>query len=325
MRIPASEKTITYINSSKVDGGKKVMGKTNPETWKLWKDKYVVLKNFIPQEVIKMTLDTWKTVEAHEEWDSAIMYRETRDITHMTPEHQKNKSKGGYCTPWGVALHRWLWDALKGKIDMTLRETYSYSRRYERGAYLTSHTDRPSCEISATVCLDYKTDDNTPWKIWVQNDQDYLDFQDNQEMVQITQSIPPRLRKNAIGLSLEPGDVLLYQGPNIPHWRDTFVGDYSYHIFLHFYAMESMMMTLNEFTYTRDDWIKDGRPVSVLEYDGRVDRYSPKVIGSRENDMIHNFHEFWDKDFYRKTRMKKAEFCNSYDHLTLLEGKNDGI
>ena len=36
---------------------------------------------------------------------------------------------------------------------MDLRETYSYTRKYDRGAYLRAHTDRPSCEISATVCL----------------------------------------------------------------------------------------------------------------------------------------------------------------------------
>ena len=28
-----------------------------------------------------------------------------------------------------------------------------------RGAYLSPHLDRPSCEISATLCLDYKSDD----------------------------------------------------------------------------------------------------------------------------------------------------------------------
>ena len=34
---------------------------------------------------------------------------------------------------------------------MDLQETYSFSRKYERGAYLKAHADRPSCEISATL------------------------------------------------------------------------------------------------------------------------------------------------------------------------------
>ena len=35
---------------------------------------------------------------------------------------------------------------------------------HHRGAYLNAHVDRPSCEISTTICLDYKSDDNSPWK-----------------------------------------------------------------------------------------------------------------------------------------------------------------
>ena len=75
---------------------------------------------------------------------------------------------------------------------MDLVETYSYTRKYERGAYLTSHTDRPSCEISATLCLDYQTDDNKPWKIWLQNDENYLNFNDSKKLIEITQEYHQR-------------------------------------------------------------------------------------------------------------------------------------
>ena len=61
------------------------------------------------------------------------------------------------------ALHKYVHDKLDDVIDMELGMTYSYTRRYDRGAYLGSHVDRPSCEISATLCLSYQTDDNTPW------------------------------------------------------------------------------------------------------------------------------------------------------------------
>ena len=186
MTIPFEKRTVQYIHTP-LDSGKKVSGKTTPETWKLMKDGYVVLKDFIPKDVLNMTLDNWRTVEENPNWESAILYREVNDITHSSPESSIGKSKAGYCTPWGVALHRYIKEKLINTcIDMELRETYSYTRKYERGAFLTAHTDRPSCEISATLCLDYQTDDNTPWKIWLQNDENYIDNPDSDDILRKT-------------------------------------------------------------------------------------------------------------------------------------------
>ena len=324
MPIREEERTVQYIHDAG-DGSKKVMGRTNPETWQFMKERYVVLRNFIPKDIINMCLDTWKTTESNPDWEDAIMYREVNDITHLTPEHQKNKSKGGYCTPWGVALHRWIHDALDNKIDIDLGETYSYTRRYERGAYLTSHTDRPSCEVSATLCLDYQSDDGSPWKIWLQNDQDYIDFHNNKQLVAETQGIPPRRREKAKCVSLEVGDLLLYQGPNIPHWRDTFVGDYSYHIFVHFYNRQSNMLNL--------PWGKQEDmqgmvgavpPNSVLEFDGRKDRYSVIDSTTEQRQHFEKFIEFWDRDIFREVpNVDRSLFCNNYTHLTKLEPKKN--
>ena len=320
MPIREEERTVQYIHDAG-DGSKKVMGRTNPETWQFMKERYVVLRNFIPKDIINMCLDTWKTVEGNPDWEDTIMYREVNDITHMTPEHQKNKSKGGYCTPWGVALHRWIHDALDNKIDLDLGETYSYTRRYERGAYLTSHTDRPSCEVSATLCLDYKSDDGSPWKIWLQNDQDYLDFHNNEKLVEETQGIPPRRREKAKSITLEVGDLLLYQGPNIPHWRDTFVGDYSYHIFVHFFNRQSNMSNLPWGNQEDMQGMVGSVPKhSVLEFDGRKDRYSAIDSTTEHRQSFEKFIKFWDRDIFREVPdIDRTLFCNNYTMLTKLE------
>ena len=102
-------------------------------------------------------------------------------------------------------------DKLRGVLDIDIRETYSYTRKYDRGAYLSSHRDRPACEISTTVCLDYQTDDGKPWVIWVDNSKNWVDFEDTLTMQQETQGIPNRKRES-VALSLEVGDVLVYQG-----------------------------------------------------------------------------------------------------------------
>ena len=163
--IPTGEDNRSYTPEKKesVKTGK-VRGKTNPATWKFMKERYVVLKDFLPKDMIRFAMDMWR---ADEECEDGYTNRETHDITYKNPMSSRGTSKGGYCTPWGIALHGYIHNKLKDYIDMDLRETYSYTRKYERGAYLGSHTDRPSCEVSATLCLDYMTDDNTPWKIWV--------------------------------------------------------------------------------------------------------------------------------------------------------------
>lgn len=324
MPVPFEKRTVQYINNDILDDSKPLMGRTNPETWKFIKEGYVVLRNFIPKDVLNMTLDTWKTVEASQDWDNAIMYREENDLTHSTPEHQKNKSKGGYNTPWGVALHRWLKDALGNVIDLDLGETYSYSRRYERGAYLTAHTDRPSCEVSTTLCLDYNTDDGTPWKIWVQNDQDYIDWSQT-DLLEVTQKIPSKKRTLGKCITLEPGDVLVYQGPNVPHWRDTFLGDYSYHIFCHFINRQSNHVGLPHGSIGKSLGGAGSVPEpSVLEYDGRGNRYNPIDEDTEDRKKFMKFSEFWDTRFFREyadkvpNNLGRRFFCNYYDHLQLV-------
>lgn len=321
MTIPFEKRTVQYIHTP-LDSGKKVSGKTTPETWKLMKDGYVVLKDFIPKDVLNMTLDNWRTVEENPNWESAILYREVNDITHSSPESSIGKSKAGYCTPWGVALHRYIKEKLINTcIDMELRETYSYTRKYERGAFLTAHTDRPSCEISATLCLDYQTDDNTPWKIWLQNDENYIDNPDSDDILRKTQGIPPRSRKNAISISLEPGDILLYQGPNVPHWRDTLVGDFSYHIFVHFFNDGTMLRTLPNGTFTLRDQVDHSGDNCILEYDGRVNRYvsTEDPRNAHIRPVFNDYIQYWDN--LGNIGLKKSDFTNNYSHLSELKSK----
>ena len=107
MPVPFDAKTIEYTQRDE-DG--LIRGRTNPETWSLIKDRYVVLRDFIPKEIIRYTMDIWK---AHDSQGLTATKREVRDITYKNPESSIGKSKGGYCTPWGVALHGFIHNKLK--------------------------------------------------------------------------------------------------------------------------------------------------------------------------------------------------------------------
>lgn len=132
--------------------------------------------------------------------------------------------------------------------------------------------------MSTTICLDYKTDDKKPWKIWVDNSKNWTLTDWNKDANALTQGIPIRKRKS-ISVDLEPGDLLLYQGPNVAHWRDTLMGDYSYHMFVHFYMSNGTVGSI-----VGDD----------MKYDWNDNKYNSSDQASNEKKLKGgNFRKEW--------------------------------
>ena len=100
-------------------------------------------------------------------------------------------------------------DIIEKKTKTKLIETYSYARLYKHGDILYRHIDRVSCAISATVNLG-----GDPWPI-------YLNTTKN-------------LAQDGFKVDLTPGDLLIYSGDQMEHWREEFQGDVSGQVFLHY-------------------------------------------------------------------------------------------
>jgi hypothetical protein len=105
---------------------------------------------------------------------------------------------------------------------LKLSETYSYARIYKKGDVLARHKDRYSCEISTTLNLG-----GDPWPI-------YLD---------------PTGKTNQAGIKidLEPGDMLIYSGCDLEHWREEFKGKDCGQVFLHYNKMNSKTAKQNQY------------------------------------------------------------------------------
>jgi len=315
MPVRFEDRTIEYVveDALVTDKNPDLTGRTNPETWKLMKEGYVVLRNFIPKDIIDMTLDSWKRMELDPEMSKHLELEE--DIITQSPEDTLRKSNGMYNSPFGVALHRWLWENLKHVIDIDLQETYSYTRKYHRGAYLKAHADRPSCELSATICLDYNTDDNSPWTIWVDNTSDYINRPS--EIFEETQGIPINERKTAKQIKLEVGDVLMYQGPNVAHWRERLLGEESYHIFCHFYDRNSSIGTMPMIQeiverYAPPEILAQQKQHYPIYFDGRTSRHHPKDENSWEGKAFDAFmSECWHEGRVWIDN-NKSDFVNRY-------------
>ena len=92
---------------------------------------------------------------------------------------------------------------------LKLYPAYTYARIYKKGDELKRHKDRFSCEISTTMNLG-----GDDWPIYLEPS-----GQNN---------------KKGIKVDLKKGDMLVYSGCELEHWRNKFKGRECIQVFLHY-------------------------------------------------------------------------------------------
>ena len=105
---------------------------------------------------------------------------------------------------------------------LTLVPTYSFTRLYKKGDVLVRHKDRPACELSTSINLG-----GDPWPIFIDE---------------------PGAPKGT-EIILSPGDMLVYAGCDLEHWREEFKGEICGQVFLH-YANKKNIIS-NELKFDR--------------------------------------------------------------------------
>ena len=111
---------------------------------------------------------------------------------------------------------------MKAKTGMDLVPTYSYTRLYEKGNVLKRHKDRPSCEISTTLHLG-----GDEWPI-------FLDPSGQNFVVDEYKNIHKPGAPKGIQVDLKVGDMLIYSGCELEHWREPFEDTVCSQVFLHY-------------------------------------------------------------------------------------------
>ena len=114
---------------------------------------------------------------------------------------------------------------MEAQTNKKLLPTYSYGRIYFKDAILHIHKDRPSCEFSATLPIETRGQN---WEVY---------FQD--------------LNGKVNGVTLNEGDICIYRGTLVNHWREKFEGNYYTQLFLHYVDMNGPHV----------DWAFDKRPM----------------------------------------------------------------
>ena len=108
------------------------------------------------------------------------------------------------------------------QTGLKLTPNYTYTRIYKKGDVLKRHKDRFSCEISTTLNLG-----GDAWPI-------YLDPTGKNSVINEYKNIHKPNAPKGIKVNLKPGDMLIYRGCDLEHWREPFTGEDCCQVFLHY-------------------------------------------------------------------------------------------
>jgi len=111
---------------------------------------------------------------------------------------------------------------MKAKTGLELIPTYTYTRLYEKGNILKRHKDRPSCEVSTTLHLG-----GDEWPI-------FLDPTGGDFVIDEFKEIHKPNAPKGVRVDLKIGDMLIYSGCDLEHWREPFQGNVCSQVFLHY-------------------------------------------------------------------------------------------
>ena len=171
------------------------------------KNKYKIVRNAIPIDVALFLFDYFQLKKN--------VFYTLKNSTYIS-KHDEDWGKSGdiqcpksYSHYSDIATETVL-DLLTEKMNketkLKLSPTYTYSRIYENGAELEKHKDRYSCEVSATLNLG-----GDMWPIYLED-----------------------TKGKEIEVKLNPSDMLIYSGCELPHWRNKFEGNQCTQVFLHY-------------------------------------------------------------------------------------------
>jgi len=188
------------------------------------KNKYLIIKNAISKELTDFCKDYFLLKRK-----VAGKFRETASISPFNidwggwEDQQVPGTYSHYADIVMETLLSKLKPLMEKKLGVKLYENYSYARIYKDKDVLPKHKDRFSCEISTTLNLG----GDKPWPIYINPDEKEGSWNET-----TGDYIPSK--KKGIKVNLNPGDMLVYRGDLLEHWREPFKGNHCAQVFLHY-------------------------------------------------------------------------------------------
>ena len=187
------------------------------------KNKYQVLRNAISKDLAAFC---YKYLQISAEADNWML---NNGVTHtgnkLVGNFNDAQVPNSYAKYADRVMETLLVDTIKvmqKKTGLRLVPTYSYCRLYRTGNILKRHKDRPSCEISTTLNLG-----GDPWPI-------LIDPTGSDNVIDEYKNIHKPGAPKGVEVNLKPGDMLIYSGCELEHWREPFKGKLCGQVFLHY-------------------------------------------------------------------------------------------
>ena len=176
----------------------------------LKKNKYIIIKKAISEDLAKFCYDYFmmKRTVARTLFDTKYISQFT-EYFGVWNDQQVPETYSHYSDIVMETLLTKLLPIMEKETKLKLNPNYSYARIYKKGDILKRHKDRFSCEISTTLNLG-----GDSWPI-------YLEPTGKEGL-------------KGIKVDLKPGDMLVYKGNELEHWREEFKGENCAQVFLHY-------------------------------------------------------------------------------------------
>tara|TARA_B100001057_G_scaffold498887_1_gene607515 strand:- start:1217 stop:1909 length:693 start_codon:yes stop_codon:yes gene_type:complete len=187
---------------------------------------YVKIENFISRETASFLYDYVKMAADRLTFAEYQMPNFDKEVYGTFEDEQApgDYSKYGDLTFDTLLAHK-LPD-MEYFTGKKLIPTYSYHRLYTTETELKRHKDRPSCEISTTLCLGYDVSnvDLEKYPDW-----DWPMFVGPKTGEEGTKGSP---------IHMKPGDMIIYRGCELEHWREPYWGKNHAQVFLHYNELQ---------------------------------------------------------------------------------------
>ena len=176
------------------------------------KDLAAFIRNYFCMQ--KQVYDTCKVARYFSPFETIIGYYEGKD----------EQIPGTYSQYANIAMETLMLKCqpeMEKVTGLKLYPAYTYARIYKKGDELKRHKDRFSCEISTTMNLG-----GDKWPIYLSTNEN-VGVADGKKITNVSKA-------KGIKVNLEPGDMLVYRGCELEHWREKFKGTECVQVFLHY-------------------------------------------------------------------------------------------
>ena len=186
------------------------------------KNKYAVIRKAIDKD-LSLFLYNYLLMKK-QVYDTCIKARYISPFENILGSYDDEQIPNTYSHYADIAMETLMLKCqpqMEKATGLKLYPAYTYARIYKKGDELKRHKDRFSCEISTTMNLG-----GDDWPIYLSPNEN-VGAPDGK-------NITAASKAKGVKVDLKPGDMLVYRGVELEHWREKFKGKECVQVFLHY-------------------------------------------------------------------------------------------